>query len=297
MRSCRLPLLTGGQPAGWHRTLPLQYRTGHSLSFDTGGTSDEAEISRLQSLATAQAEGPHYTSRRMGRRQRPWSHNCVALGAAAGAVEPIEASEVDVARAGIMALISLIPDRGPMLAEAEAFNRVMEQELAEQRDSALLHQVMIENDEPVLRVAGEKSALPDSLAHRIALFRGRGRLLPHAGPWAPADWLAVLLGRGVIPASWDPLADDIEHSVPSRTSCASPDCSVSRRRRCRATSIISPIIAPRRRRKRQRRPVTPKCHTVSDRQTWPGLSRVDGKLGWCGLSDRCWVSSAMPSRG
>ncbi|MEO6216758.1 MAG: tryptophan 7-halogenase [Sphingomonas sp.] len=200
----------GTQPPGWHRRLPLQHRTSHSLSFHARRTTDEAAVELLQSLAGAQAEGPQFTSRRMGRRQRAWSHNCVALGAAAGAIEPIEASEVDVARTGILALISLMPDRGPMLAEADEFNRVMDHELAEQRDLALLHQVEIENDEPTLRVAGEKSALPDSLAHRISLFRGRGRLLPHAGPWAPPDWLAVMLGRGIIPASWDPLADDIE---------------------------------------------------------------------------------------
>ncbi|MEO8374565.1 MAG: tryptophan 7-halogenase [Sphingomonas bacterium] len=198
------------QPTGWHRRLALQQRTSHNLSFDAGGATEEAAIALLQSLAGAQTEGPCFTSRRMGRRQRAWRHNCVALGAAAGAIEPIEASEVDVARIGIVALISLIPDRCPMLAEADEFNRVMDQELAEQRDFALLHQVTIENDEPILRVAGAKSALPDSLAHRIALFRGRGRLLPHAGPWAPSDWLVVMLGRGIIPASWDPLADDIE---------------------------------------------------------------------------------------
>ncbi|MEP7007078.1 MAG: tryptophan 7-halogenase [Sphingomonas bacterium] len=200
----------GAQPMGWHYRLPLQHRTGHSLSFDAGRTTDESAVELLNSLAGAQGEGHLFTSRRMGRRQRAWSHNCVALGAAAGAVEPIEASEVDVARTGIVALISLIPDRGPMLAEAGEFNRVIDQELAEQRDLALLHQVIIENDEPILRFAGEERAFPDSLAHRIALFRGRGRLLPHAGPWAPPDWLAVMLGRGIIPASWDPLADDIE---------------------------------------------------------------------------------------
>jgi tryptophan halogenase len=86
----------------------------------------------------------------------------------------------------------------------------MARETDELRDFALLHQVGIEQGEPVLRIAGEKTALPDSLAHRIALFRGRGRLLPHAGPFGPWDWLAVLLGRGIIPASWDPLADEID---------------------------------------------------------------------------------------
>jgi tryptophan halogenase len=198
------------QPPGWHHRIPLQQRTSHSLSFDAGRTSDEAAIELLHSLAGVQAGGPVFTARRMGRRQRPWSLNCIALGAAAGALEPVEASEVDLARTGIMALMSLLPDRGPMLAEADEFERVMAHETAEHRDFALLHQITIEASEPTLRIAGEKSALPDSLAHRIALFRGRGRLQPHAGPWGPPDWLAVMLGRGIIPASWDPLADAIE---------------------------------------------------------------------------------------
>jgi len=206
-----LPLSTArAQPPGWHCRLPLQHRTRHSLSFDAGRTSDEAAIGLLDSLAGAQSDAPHFTTRRMGRRQRPWTHNCIALGSAAAAIEPVEASEVDLARSGILGLLSLMPDRGPMRAEADAFDRVMALETADHRDFALLNHVRIEKDDPVLRVAGEPSPLPDSLANRIALFRGRGRLLPHAGPWAPADWLAVMLGQGIVPASWDPLADAIE---------------------------------------------------------------------------------------
>ena len=198
------------QLPGWHHQLPLQHRTSHSLSFNAGHTSEEAATGSLRSLADAQTDAPIFTARRMGRRQRPWSHNCVALGSAAAAIEPVEASEVNLARTGIMALLSLIPDRGPMLVEADEFNRVMAHETTEQHDFALLHQVVIENGEPVLRIAGERCPLPDSLAHRIALFRGRGRLQPQIGPWSPPDWLAVMLGRGLIPASWDPMADGIE---------------------------------------------------------------------------------------
>ena len=195
---------------GWHRRLPLQDRTSHSLGFDAGHSGDEAAIELLRGLAGAQTHEAAFTMRRMGRRQRFWSHNCVALGASAGAIEPIEASELDLARTGIMTLVSLMPDYGPMLAEADEFERVVAHEMTEQRDFALLHQIIVEQGEPILRIAGEKVALPESLAHRIALFRGRGRLLPHAGAWGPPDWLAVLLGTGIVPASWDPLADSIE---------------------------------------------------------------------------------------
>jgi tryptophan halogenase len=206
-----LPPLTRvmAQQAGWHWRISLQRRTSHSLNFDAGRTGDQAALESLCTLAGGQIGSPAFATRRMGRR-RGWSHNCVALGAAAGAIEPVEASEIDLARTGIMTLLALIPDRGPALVEADEFERVMAQETTEQRDFALLHQVRIENGEPILRIAGEKIPLPDSLGHRIALFRGRARLLPHAGPWTPSDWLAVMLGRGIIPASWDPLADDIE---------------------------------------------------------------------------------------
>ena len=206
-----LPPLTSAtaQQAGWHCRIPLQRRTSHSLSFDAGRTDDQAALELLHSLAGGQIGSPAFAARRMGRR-RAWSHNCVALGAAAGGIEPVEASEIDLARTGIMTLLALIPDRGPALVEADEFERVMAQETTEQRDFALLHQVRIESGEPILRIAGEKTPLPDSLGHRIALFRGRGRLLPHAGPWTPSDWLAVMLGRGIIPASWDPLANDID---------------------------------------------------------------------------------------
>ncbi|MEO9129914.1 MAG: tryptophan 7-halogenase [Sphingomonas sp.] len=207
-----LPSLSaaGTQPPGWHYRLPLQYRTSHSLSFDAAHTNDEAAIDLLQIRAGPQTGEPLFTMRQMGRRQRTWSHNCVALGGAAAAIEHVEASEIDLARAGIMALLALMPDLDSMRAETDEFERIMANEITEHRDLALLHQVIIEDGEPVLSIAGEKRTLPDSLAHRIALFSGKGRLHLRRGPWSPSDWLAVMLGRGIIPASWDALADSIE---------------------------------------------------------------------------------------
>ena len=39
-----------------------------------------------------------------------------------------------------------------------------------------------------------------------------------------------------------------------------------------------------------------KRKTVVDRKVSPGLSKVVGKTGRLGLSGKCWVSSATPSR-
>jgi tryptophan halogenase len=194
--------------SGWQRRVPLQHRTWHSLSFAPGETGEEAVLDALGDRGESE---PRFTTHRRGRRQRFWAGNCVALGAAAASIEPIEAGELDIAGGGIAALLSLFPDRGDAVAEAGEFDRIMSASIEAQRDLTLLHHVVIEQGKPVLRVGREAFTLPDSLEHRIELFRGRGRLRPRdAGDFGPADWLAVLIGRAVRPSSWDPLADAIE---------------------------------------------------------------------------------------
>ena len=51
-------------------------------------------------------------------------------------------------------------------------------------------------------------SIPDSLAHRIELFRSRGKVARHDGQlFSEASWVAIMLGQGVQPQRWDPLAD------------------------------------------------------------------------------------------
>jgi len=42
--------------------------------------------------------------------------------------------------------------------------------------------------------------------------------------------------------------------------------------------------------------IAEKRKIVVDRKVSPGLSKVEGKAGWLGLSGKCWVSSATASR-
>jgi tryptophan halogenase len=53
-------------------------------------------------------------------------------------------------------------------------------------------------------------AIPDSLAHRIALFASKGRIFRQQEElFADDSWLAVLLGQGIVPSGYDPLVDGL----------------------------------------------------------------------------------------
>src|SRR3984893_5852750 len=51
-------------------------------------------------------------------------------------------------------------------------------------------------------------SLPDSLVHKLQLFRSRAALPNHQyGLFARDSWLSVLVGQGIIPEGYDRLAD------------------------------------------------------------------------------------------
>jgi tryptophan halogenase len=53
--------------------------------------------------------------------------------------------------------------------------------------------------------------IPDSLAHKLALFRARGALPNYQyGLFARDSWLSVLVGQGIMPDGYDRLADGFD---------------------------------------------------------------------------------------
>ncbi|RYE01711.1 MAG: tryptophan halogenase, partial [Sphingomonadales bacterium] len=53
--------------------------------------------------------------------------------------------------------------------------------------------------------------IPETLRRKLDLFRNRGRFFRYEDElFAESSWIAVMLGQGVYPAGWDPLADAID---------------------------------------------------------------------------------------
>src|SRR5690606_18559704 len=53
--------------------------------------------------------------------------------------------------------------------------------------------------------------IPETLSRKLDLFRNRGRFFRYEDElFAESSWIAVMLGQGVMPAGWEPLADAID---------------------------------------------------------------------------------------
>ncbi len=195
--------------AGWQWRIPLQHRTGNGYVYSSQFLSDdEAAATLLKNLdGKAQAE-PRKLSFAAGRRTASWTKNCVALGLASGFLEPLESTSIYLAQIAITQLISLLPDRTQDSKLADEFNRLVDIEYERVRDFLILHYYANSRDDGELWRYTRNMTIPDSLQHKLDLFRSRAHIVKYKdGLFSPQSWLAVYLGQDVLPQGYSRIAD------------------------------------------------------------------------------------------
>lgn len=194
--------------AGWRWRIPLQHRTGNGLVYDSRHLSDDAAADRLLAALGGEATGdPRVLRFTTGRRRRAWVGNCVALGLAAGFLEPLESTSIHLIQSGIARLLDYWPGQAHPPVEADAYNRETQAEWLAIRDFLILHYHANARAEPFW---AERRAvpLPDGLAARMALFRANGRFRREGEElFAEPAWVQVMIGQGIMPAGHHALAD------------------------------------------------------------------------------------------
>jgi tryptophan halogenase len=200
------------QEAGWTWRIGLQHRTGNGYVFSSRFTDeDRARDVLLGALDAAPLSEPRLLRFQAGRRAAAWAGNCVGIGLASGFLEPLESTSIYLIQSAVVDLINLIPTRrtgiDPRLA-AE-FNRLFEMQYDRTRDFIVLH-YMANRREGALWDYVRAMPLPDSLAHKIELFRASAAAPDYRyGLFSRDSWLAVLVGQHILPRGHNPLADVI----------------------------------------------------------------------------------------
>jgi tryptophan halogenase len=188
---------------GWQWRIPLQHRMGNGIVYSSRFCSDdEARALLLKNLTSPAIAETRQLRFRTGRRLHPWHRNCVALGLAAGFLEPLESTSIHLITTALIRLMRLFPFSREFEAQAERFNTESKFEWEEVRDFIILHYKQTRRNDSSFWNYYRTMEVPRNVTHRIELFRNNAYVWPDKVNLFRVDsWLQVMMGQGVFPVN------------------------------------------------------------------------------------------------
>jgi hypothetical protein len=197
--------------AGWTWDIGLPTRRGIGCVYSSAHLSDDAALDQLHAYLRRTAPGtdpaalsPRLLSFRSGHRDRFWAGNCLAIGQAAGFLEPLEASAIVMIELALETLVRSFPrTRTTMDLHARQFNALFRYRWDRIVDFLKLHYVLSRRDEPYWRDHRDEATICDRLRDLIGLWADRAPSdldLPQVHEVFPAaSYAYVLYGMGFAP--------------------------------------------------------------------------------------------------
>ncbi len=198
--------------AGWQWRIPLQNRTGDGHVFcDEYISHDEAASTLLENIEGEALTEPRLLRFTTGMRKKIWNKNCVSIGLSGGFLEPLESTSIYLIQTAILKLIRSFPDRNFDPVHLDEYNRQMANKYQEVRDFLILHYHATSREDTPFWNYCRTMEIPEELARRIELFLNSGMVsFKQSELFIEHNWLAVLIGQGVIPERYDPRVDGMQ---------------------------------------------------------------------------------------
>ena len=171
--------ISTAQNAGWIWDIGLSSRRGVGYVYSSAHTSDEKAEQELRAYiepALGKDAAPaslRKISINPGHREQFWHRNCVAVGMAAGFLEPLEASALVLVELSAQMISEQLPaTRETMSIVARRFNEKFRYRWDRVIDFLKLHYVLTERTDSEFWIENcQKNTIPDSLQELLTIWR------------------------------------------------------------------------------------------------------------------------------
>ena len=130
------------------------------------------------------------------------------MGLSSGFIEPLESTSIHLIQRSVIRLMQMFPYDGIRQPDVDEFNGQMRTEIDNVRDFIILHYYVTNRTDTPFWQQCREMPIPDSLKHRIELFRQAGRVFK--GPlelFGENSWIQVMLGQGITPEQYHPIVN------------------------------------------------------------------------------------------
>jgi len=200
--------VSGALKCGWAWKIPLTNRYGNGYVYASDYLDEAAAEQALR--AHLQQHDPKVEARhlkmRVGRLERTWEHNCVAIGLAQGFIEPLEATALMIVQDTIENLILAYAKADSPARLRDDFNTKVNRIYDSIRDYIYMHyKLNTRSDTPYWVAARENEVMSDSVREILAVWDSGGDLLTEIKrqsaqmAYSPTSWFCILAGMGRFP--------------------------------------------------------------------------------------------------
>ncbi len=193
---------------GWAWDIPLTNRTGNGYVYsDLFCSADEAEteLRTKTGLLDADVEARHLKMK-VGRIEKHWHKNCLAIGLSQGFIEPLEATALHLVQDSIQNFITLFERGGFSNEHQQQFNQLVNDRFEGIRDYIVAHYRVNSRDDSDYWIAnGENSKISQNLVDILNCWIKGSDLgkeierLQMAKFYPVISWYCLLAGNGVFP--------------------------------------------------------------------------------------------------
>jgi tryptophan halogenase len=193
---------------GWLALYPTASRTQLALAYSSACCSASDAALAAVTLSGLAPESAAIRPCDPGMRAKVWERNCIAIGSAACTFDPVHSADLHAIQLGIVHLLSLFPVAKDYAAERAELNRVTRYAFERMRDFQSAYYALNPYGTSSFWTLARESRRSPELTHKIDTFLARGEVpLYEHETFGIDSWLALFVGYGLTPDSYEPLAD------------------------------------------------------------------------------------------